>query len=129
WRHATLLHFYRVIRQFGCLARPVQDSLYQLLHLGQFQRPPPPTKPLNPPPFEISKLWLRAFPWFMAATVSTQRAERDLCRAGLRNYWSDSIVEENIKAAERMWSEMDRTGRDGDFREVLQQGGLCAAFV
>ena len=65
----------------------------------------------------------------MAATVSTQPLERELCRAGLRHYWSDSIIEENIKAAERMWTEMDQTGRDGDFREILQQGGLCAAFV
>ncbi|GAA5991191.1 hypothetical protein JCM10908_006582 [Rhodotorula pacifica] len=129
WRHATLLHFYRVIRQYGCLARPIQDSLYQLLHLGQFKSPPPQIKPLDPPMFEVSKLWLRAFPWFMAATVATQPAERKLCRAGLRSYWSDSIIEENIKAAECMWSQMDQTGRDGDFREILQQGGLCAAFV
>ncbi|GAA5963835.1 hypothetical protein JCM8115_006349 [Rhodotorula mucilaginosa] len=129
WRHATLLHFYRVIRRFGCLARPVQESLHQLIHLGQIHCPPSPIKPLNPPPFAVSKLWLRSFPWFMAATVSTQPVERELCRAGLRHYWSDSIIEENIKAAERMWSEMDQTGRDGDFREILQQGGICAAFV
>jgi hypothetical protein len=32
----------------------------------------------------VSKLWLRSFPWFMAATVSTQPVERELCRAGLR---------------------------------------------
>jgi hypothetical protein len=44
----------------------------------------------------------RSFPWFMAATVSTQPVERELCRAGLRHYWSDSIIEEtsNERCAE-----------------------------
>ncbi|GAA5855732.1 hypothetical protein JCM8547_001662 [Rhodosporidiobolus lusitaniae] len=122
WRHSALLHLYQAVLRLGCLASCVRHSLRQILTLGSCTATPS-------RPVDFSAGALRAFPFFLAATVAITEDERKACRAGLSGCGKAKVYEDNRRAAELLWKRMDRTGREGDWREILRDEGLCVAFM
>jgi hypothetical protein len=67
----------------------------------------------------------------MAAVVATSAQEREACRVGLRGCGQAKVYRDNLRAAELVWARVDRTGREEDWRKVLQEesDGLMVAFM
>lgn len=124
WRHATLIYFFSTIRNLGCLSSQIRESLDQIIQLGTQQKPPPSNTDAE------TLFWIRQFPWFAAATVAVKPDDRKACRDGLKIFWCDKAADENIRAAERLWEIMDKTGRETpDWRQYLAQEGFIMYFV
>lgn len=124
WRHSALLHLYQSVLSLGCLSTRVRHSLRQVITLGSATR-------TASRAVDFSAGALRAFPWFMAAVVATSPAEREACRVGLRECGRATVYQDNLKAAELVWARMDRTGKEEDWRKVVQEDGdgLLVAFM
>ncbi|BGP23005.1 proteophosphoglycan ppg4 [Rhodotorula toruloides] len=126
WRHATLIYFFSTIRNVGCLSSDVRRSLDQIVQLGTQQKAPPSPSNMD----ADTPHWTRQFPWFIAATVAVKSDDRQACREGLKIFWCDKASEENLRAAERLWEIMDKTGRETpDWRQYLAQEGFSMYFV
>ena len=67
-------------------------------------------------------------PSFLAATLSTdepdrQRSMQHMMRPGPERMWLD-----NIALVEKVWEEVDETGRSVDWYDKMQREGMSVAF-
>jgi len=69
-----------------------------------------------------------ACPWFLAGTVAVSDTDRDVCRQGLLDCGPEKVWEDDLVVLERVWREMDRTGRAEDWRDLIDREGLMVAF-
>lgn len=69
-----------------------------------------------------------ALPSFLAASLSIDQHDRDraikhMARAGPEKVWLD-----NIALVEKLWEEVDRTGRMSDWYDKMTREGMSVAF-
>ncbi|KAI5475600.1 Zn(2)-C6 fungal-type transcription factor [Pseudohyphozyma bogoriensis] len=124
WRQATLIYLFQSVYKVGCLCQVVRLALQQILQLG--------ARKITPPTSPEASLYagsVRACPWFLAATVAVQEADRELCRQGLSGCGPQKAYADNLKAAERIWEVMDGAGWPVDWKEVTEREGLFVAFL
>ena len=67
--------------------------------------------------------------WFIAAMCAITPDERAVCMMGLRSCGDERIYRDNADVVRAVWEEMDRTGRELDWREWIREKGACVVFL
>jgi hypothetical protein len=71
----------------------------------------------------------RACAWFIAAMCAITSDERAVCMMGLRSSGDERIYRDNAEVVRGVWDEVDRTGREVDWREWIRAKGACVVFL
>lgn len=118
WRLSALVLLYQSVHRVGALHPVLRRAQAEILTLLASVTQLP-----------NGDLWgFIALPSFLAATLSVAEADRQramtfLVRAGPERVWLD-----NIALVEKVWEEMDETGRAVDWHEKMVREGLSVAF-
>lgn len=77
----AVLYLYTSVHHHGCLSTVVRNCLIQILQIG--------SRVMNAPKASfdadnyVSACATRSYPWFLAATVAVNAADRETCKKGL----------------------------------------------
>jgi hypothetical protein len=118
WRFSALVLLYQSVHRVGPLHPVLRRARIEILTLLASVTQLP-----------NGDLWgFIALPSFLAATLSVDEADREramtfLVRAGPERVWLD-----NIALVEKVWEEMDETGRAVDWHDKMVREGLSVAF-
>lgn len=118
WRISALVLLYQSVHRVGPLHPVLRRARAELLTLLASVTQLP-----------NGDLWgFIALPSFLAATLTVDEADREramtfLVRAGPERVWLD-----NIALVEKVWEEMDETGRAVDWHDKMVREGLSVAF-
>lgn len=118
WRISALVLLYQSVHRVGSLHPVLRRARVELLTLLASVTQLP-----------NGDLWgFIALPSFLAATLSVDEADREramtfLVRAGPERVWLD-----NIALVEKVWEEMDESGRNVDWHDKMVREGLSVAF-
>lgn len=118
FHQASTIYLYQAIHHVGCLSEVLQSALAQILALGRVaERPNASEEPF------VSSTGSRVFPWFLASTVATTRADQEACRRGLEGCGMAEGVKQNGVVAELLWDEMRVTGNCPEWRQFVRRPG------
>ncbi|WVQ74125.1 hypothetical protein IAR50_003716 [Cryptococcus sp. DSM 104548] len=118
WRLTCLVLLYQSVHRVGGLHPTLRHAQSEILSLLDALAPLP----------RGDLASSTALPAFLAATLSIskqdrERAMRHLLRSGPEKVWLD-----NVAVVEKVWEEVDESGRLPDWCEKMNREGMCVAF-